>query len=222
MSEGRSPGALAVQRFVAPPFAENTYVLADRVSGDCVVIDPGGEEDAILDLLAREKWAAKAILNTHAHPDHVAGAARLRRELAIPFCLHPRDAFLLDGLGEFCDALGIPPIEAPPVDRELVEGDTFPLGAHEIRVIETPGHSPGSVSLLIGEVLFSGDALFEGSIGRTDLPGGSLPVLLRSIRERILTLPDRTAVLSGHGEATTVGRERAENPFLSEAFGRLG
>lgn len=214
--------SLVVHRFVVEPFAENTYVLADGAAGECVLIDPGGEEDAILDLLAARKWTAKAILNTHAHPDHVGGAARLRRELAIPFYLHPRDAFLLDGLGEFCEALGIPAMEAPEVDRHLAEGDTFPLGAHQIRVLETPGHSPGSVSFLVGSLLFSGDALFEGSIGRTDLPGGSLPILLRSIREKILTLPDETEVLSGHGDSTTVGRERRENPFLSEAFGRLG
>ncbi len=221
MSAADPRDALVVHRFVVQPFAENTYVLADGDARECVLIDPGGEEDAILALLANEKWTAKAILNTHAHPDHVGGAARLQRELAIPFYLHPRDTFLLDGLGEFCDALGIPAMEAPRVDHALAEGETFMLGAHAIRVLETPGHSPGSVSLLAGEILFSGDALFEGSIGRTDLPGGSLPILLRSIREKILTLSDETQVLSGHGEATTVGRERRQNPFLSESFARF-
>ena len=202
-------------------FQQNTYVLADEMSGEAIVIDPGGEADAILDLLSRERWQATLIVATHAHPDHVADAARLRSELSVPFCLHRGDAFLLDALPEFCNALGIPRIEAPPIDRALAEGDEIALGDRSLRVIETPGHSPGSVSLHVEDLLFSGDALFEGSIGRTDLPGGSLPVLLRSIREKILTLPDATRVLSGHGEATTVGRERATNPFLSPEFREL-
>jgi glyoxylase-like metal-dependent hydrolase (beta-lactamase superfamily II) len=220
-SAGEAAGGIQVHRFLAAPFEENTYVLADEESREAIVIDPGGEAGAILALLSSERWKATLIVATHAHPDHVADAARLRRELSVPFCLHHGDAFLLDALPDFCSALGIPRIEAPPIDRELVEGDEIALGRHRLRVIETPGHSPGSVSLHMAELLFSGDALFEGSIGRTDLPGGSLPVLLRSIREKILTLPDETRVLSGHGEATTVGRERATNPFLISEFREL-
>jgi glyoxylase-like metal-dependent hydrolase (beta-lactamase superfamily II) len=205
----------AVRTFVTQPFWENAYLLYDRASREAYIVDPGGEEDAILAAIASEGLRPIAILNTHAHPDHVAVAASLRRRLSIPFRLHPADAFLLDGLGEFCAALGIPPIEAPPIDEPLRAGEEIALGSHTIRVIETPGHSPGSVSFLVGDLLFSGDAVFQGSIGRTDLPGGSLPRLLRSIREQILTLPEETRILSGHGEPTTVGAERVANPFLN-------
>lgn len=206
---------IAVKTFVVGPFLENTYIVADSETADAVIIDPGGEEDALLRHIERSALRPAAILNTHAHPDHLGGAARLRRELGIPFCLHAEDQFLLDALPAACAELGIPPIEAPPVDRRLADGDEHPLGAHRIRTIATPGHSPGSVSFHVGDMLFSGDALFLGSIGRTDFPGGSLPVLLDSIRARILSLPDATRVFSGHGPATTVGRERRENPFLT-------
>ncbi len=205
---------LAVRTFVVGPFLENTYLLWDSVSREAVVIDPGGEEDLVLDWIAKDALRPVAILNTHAHPDHVGGAARLRRAFDVPFCLHSGDRFLLDALPEVCAQLGIPPIEAPPIDRALAEGDAFPIGTHSIRVLETPGHSPGSVSFHAGDMLFSGDALFQGSIGRTDFPGGSLAVLLDSIRGKILTLPGATRVLPGHGPPTTVDDERRGNPFL--------
>ena len=210
-------GVLAVRTFVVGPFLENTYLLWDSVSRDAVVIDPGGEEELVLDRIARDGLRVAAILNTHAHPDHVGGVARLRRALDVPFCLHPGDQFLLDALPEVCAELGIPPIEAPIVDRALAEGDVLAVGSHAIRVLETPGHSPGSVSLHAGDLLFSGDALFQGSIGRTDFPGGSLTVLLGSIRDKILTLPGATRVLPGHGPPTTVDEERRANPFLTGA-----
>jgi glyoxylase-like metal-dependent hydrolase (beta-lactamase superfamily II) len=206
---------IAVKTFVVGPFLENTYVVSDSESSEAVIIDPGGEEDALMRHLERSGLRTTAILNTHAHPDHVGGVARLRRELGVPFCLHAGDEFLLDALPDLCAELGIPRMEVPPVDRRLAEGDEHPLGAHRIRTLETPGHSPGSVSFLVGDFLFSGDALFQGSIGRTDFRGGSLEVLLHSIRAKILTLPDTTRVLSGHGPATTVGRERRDNPFLA-------
>lgn len=209
---------LHVKTFVVGPFLENTYVLSDPDSREAILIDPGGEEDALRRHLERESLRATAILNTHAHPDHVGGVARLRRELEIPFALHPADAFLLDSLPEVCDGLGIPRIEAPAIDRALADGDEIALGAHAIRVLATPGHSPGSVSFLVGGFLFSGDALFQASIGRTDFPGGSLPVLLASIRAKILTLPDETRVFPGHGPPTTVGDERRGNPFLTGEF----
>lgn len=205
---------LEVKTFVVGPFLENTYVLSDTESREAVLIDPGGEEQALLRHLERAALRPTAILNTHAHPDHVAGAARIRREARIPFCLHPADAFLLETLAETCVVLGLPPAEAPPIDRPLAEGDEIAVGRHRLRVLETPGHSPGSVSFCAGEILFSGDALFAGSIGRTDFPGGSLPVLLSSIRTKLLALPDETRVYSGHGPATTIGRERRSNPFL--------
>lgn len=209
---------LAVRTFVVGPFLENTYLLWDSITREAVVIDPGAEEDLLLRQIENDGLRPIAIVNTHAHPDHVGAVAALRRALDVPFYLHPGDQFLLDALPRVCAELGIPAIEKPPVDHSLGEGDTLPLGAHRIRVLETPGHSPGSVSLHADGMLFSGDALFQGSIGRTDFPGGSLPVLLGSIREKILTLPGTTRVYPGHGPPTTVDDERRQNPFLTGAL----
>ncbi len=198
------------------PFAENAYVIWDRTTGEAVVIDPGDEAPRLLDGIRRRGLRVRLILATHGHLDHVGAVAELRAATGAPFHIHERELRLLAGLEDQAALFGLPAPAVPEVDGHIVEGQTFQVGSGElaIRALETPGHSPGGVTFAAGEALFVGDAVFAGSIGRTDLPGGDHPTLIRSIRERILSWPDRTILYPGHGPSTTVGEERRENPFL--------
>ncbi len=197
----------------------NCSILGDEKTGDAVVIDPGDDIERVQDILCRYKLTVKYIVATHAHIDHVGGIAALKRATAAPVLMNEADLPLYQNLALQADWLGI---EAPPaveVDQLLKDGDTFKCGAQPLNVLHTPGHSPGSLCLhLPGEAqtLFSGDTLFQSSIGRTDLWGGSFDQILRSIKNSILQLPDATRVFPGHGPATTIGEERELNPFLQE------
>ena len=197
-------------------FAENSYFLFDPESREAVAIDPGDEADRLLEIVRREGLDVRAILNTHCHIDHVGAVSALKDATGAPFHIHAADRFLLDGLPAQAALFGIRPPEIPEIDGYLVDGQTFEFagGRISIRVLETPGHSPGSVTFDVGDSLFAGDVLFQSSIGRTDLPGGDFETLLRSIRERLFTFPDATQVYPGHGPPTTIGRERETNPFL--------
>jgi glyoxylase-like metal-dependent hydrolase (beta-lactamase superfamily II) len=199
------------------PFAENSYFLVERGSLEAVAIDPGDEAGRLLEIIDARGFKLRWILNTHAHLDHVGAVQALKEATGAPFYLHRADRFLLDLLPAQAAAFGLRPPPVPAVDGWLEEGDVFEFGAGRIRieVIETPGHSPGGVTFVAEGALFSGDALFQGSIGRTDLPGGDYETLIRSIRERLLVFPDETPVYSGHGPPTTVGEERRGNPFLA-------
>ena len=157
-----------------------------------------------------------AIINTHAHLDHAGGVAVLKRELGIPYWLHREDEFLLSRLPDQARSFGLPPMPVPEVDRYLEDGEELPLGEEIIKVIHTPGHSPGGIVLQTEGILVVGDTLFAGSVGRTDLPGGSWEILRQSIRDRILVYPDETEVYPGHGPPTTLGDERRHNPFLAD------
>jgi len=198
------------------PFAENAYFLVDPDSGDAAAIDPGDEPERLLEVVRAEGLNVRWILGTHCHIDHVGAVAALKEATGAPYHIHPADRFLLDGVPQQAALFGLTPPPVPDVDGYLEEGTLFHLGPRRIpiRTVETPGHSPGSVSFLAGDAVFSGDALFQGGIGRTDLPGGSMPTLLQSIREKLLVLPDSTRVYPGHGAATTMGLERRTNPFL--------
>jgi len=198
------------------PFAENSYFLVDPESLEAVAIDPGDEAECLLEIVAARRLKLRWILNTHAHLDHVGAVAALKEATGAPFHLHEADRFLLDLLPAQAAAFGLSPPPVPAVDGWLKEGDVFEVadGRLRIEVVETPGHSPGGVTLVAQGALFAGDALFQGSIGRTDLPGGDYETLLRSIRERLLVFPDGTPVYPGHGPPTTVGAERRGNPFL--------
>lgn len=198
------------------PFAENSYFVIDSASRETVAIDPGDEAPSLLKIVRDRDLAVRFILNTHGHIDHVCAVAELKRATGAPFHIHARDRFFLDALPAQAAHFGLPPPEVPEVDGYLAEGQVFHLGPRSVpfRVVETPGHSPGSVTLEVKGLLFVGDALFQGSIGRTDLPGGDYDVLLRSLRERLLSYPDPSKVFPGHGPPTTIGRERKTNPFL--------
>ncbi len=212
--------ATAIESFKTGPLDNNVYVLIDEDTGRCAVVDPGIDSDHILQALQGRGLTVAAVVNTHGHFDHVAGnalflrAAEVRSGSEAPLYRHRLDeemSLRADAIGA---SLGIPVEASPPATHTLEEGDTFAFGPHRFRVLHVPGHSPGSVVLVGDGLLIGGDVLFRGSIGRTDLTGGSLPQLLSGIRAKILPLPDDTHVLPGHGPETTVGRERRANPFL--------
>jgi len=192
----------------------NCYLVGDPVTREAIVIDPGDEPDAILAAAERHGLRLGAAVATHAHFDHVLGADALRRRLGIPFYLHAEDVPLLElnqVAGRLFLGVELPP--PPEVDRTYGEGDELVAGSLRLGVIHTPGHSPGSISLLVpNEAVFSGDTLFSASVGRTDLPGGDMDQEVASIRERLFPLGD-LAVYPGHGPATTLGEERVSNPY---------
>lgn len=196
-------------------FAENCYLVADRASREAVLVDPGEEPAMFLAELNTRAWSLKGIWLTHAHIDHVLGVGRVRDATGAPIWLHPADRALYDSAPTQAEWFGLTLAPLPPPDREFRDGEQVRVGRVPFEVRHTPGHSPGSVSLVGEGTVFGGDVLFAGSIGRTDLPGGDLPTLLASIQHRFLTLPDSTVVRSGHGPETTIGIERLTNPFLT-------
>jgi glyoxylase-like metal-dependent hydrolase (beta-lactamase superfamily II) len=195
----------------------NCSIVGDETTGEAVVIDPGDEVDRVQEVLAQHKLHVKYIVATHAHIDHVGGLEQLKRATGAAVLMHAGDLPLYQNLAVQAEWLGLLPPSVADVDQFLKEGDVLSFGSYILEVLHTPGHSPGSLSLhLPGEQqkIFSGDTLFQGSIGRTDLWGGSLEELLRSIHTRLLIFPDETPVFPGHGLATTIGDEREANPFL--------
>jgi glyoxylase-like metal-dependent hydrolase (beta-lactamase superfamily II) len=199
-------------------FAENCYLLADRASRRAVMIDPGEEPRLFLAELDTRAWSLQAIWLTHAHVDHIMGVRAVKEATGVPVLLHPADRGLYDALPRQGEWMGLTLEPPPPPDAPLHDGQVLRLGPHEITVRHTPGHSPGSVSFVGSGFVLGGDVLFNGSIGRTDLPGGDLAQLMHSIHSVFLTLPDSVIVYSGHGPETTIGVERMTNPFLTGAF----
>ena len=203
-----------------PPFMKNGFVLGCEETREGVVIDPGDDVDLLLAAVARHKLSIRYILLTHAHLDHITGVGRARAALGAPAVLHRDDNALYEAVVEQGRMFGFGGDPQPPVDRFYDGPGPWTFGRYAAWVYHTPGHCPGGVCLAVGRedsterALFVGDTLFAGSIGRTDLPGGSLPTLLRSIREVLFSFPDETVVYSGHGEVTTIGKERRTNPFL--------
>jgi hydroxyacylglutathione hydrolase len=199
-------------------FVENCYLLADRQLGDAVIIDPGEESDRFLRELKDRGWTLKAIWLTHAHIDHIMGVGPVHRATGAPIHLHPLDRSLYDALPRYGSWVGRQLDPAPPPQFELQAGQELRVGQFEFTVRFTPGHSPGSVSFAGPGMIFGGDVLFNGSVGRTDLPGGDTATLMTTIQSQFLSLPDSTIVHSGHGPATTIGIERMTNPFLTGAY----
>jgi hydroxyacylglutathione hydrolase len=199
-------------------FVENCWLVADPRTREAVMIDPGEEPAMFLAELDTRRWTLRAIWLTHAHIDHILGVAAVKRATGVSVFLHPADRSLYDGLADQGAWFGMRP-EAPPApDYELTAGQRLTVGSLEFEVRHTPGHSPGSVSFLGHATIFGGDALFNGSIGRTDLPGGDFATLMQSMQREFLSLPDSTVVRSGHGPETTIGVERLTNPFLTGAY----
>ncbi|MGH7522516.1 MAG: MBL fold metallo-hydrolase [Gemmatimonadales bacterium] len=200
-------------------FAENCYLVVDEEAGACAIVDPGEEAGLILHKVKDTGAQPVAIWLTHAHLDHVLGVPKVAQETGVSVWLHPADRPLYDTVPEQAAWFGLAaPQGLPAPDREMVHGEQLQVGDLRFDVRHAPGHSPGSVCLLGPGVAFSGDVLFAGSIGRTDLPGGDFETLIASIERELLPLPDDTIVYSGHGPETTIGRERRTNPFLTGAY----
>jgi hydroxyacylglutathione hydrolase len=193
----------------------NCYLVYCKETRACAVIDPGADHEKIISTIADLELRPVVVLNTHGHVDHIGANSDIVQKYSIPLAMHAADIGMLQVSDYIELSLLLGARNSPPPDRLLAEGDEIAIGRTSLRVIHIPGHTPGSIGFVQGGFLFSGDTIFCGGVGRTDLPGGSWKDLERSIRERILTLPEETIVLPGHGPWTTVEQERSSNPFLT-------
>lgn len=193
----------------------NCYLVYCEESRSCAVIDPGADAEKVIAAIADLELKPAVVLNTHGHVDHIGANSDIVQKYGVPLAIHDADTGMLQVSDYIELSLLLGAKNSPAPDRLLADGDEIGFGRASLRVIHTPGHTPGSVSFVHGGVLFSGDTLFCGGVGRTDLPGGSWKDIERSIRERILSLPGETVVLPGHGPRTTVEQERLSNPFLT-------
>ncbi len=193
----------------------NCFILACEKTREGIVIDPGGDAPAILDLVREDNIRIVEVVATHGHFDHIGGASSVIRATGAPFAIHRDDLVLVENLSETAATLGLKTDPPPEIDRFIDEGDTVRFGEETLNILHTPGHAPGNITLVRPGHAIVGDTLFAGSIGRTDLPGGDSGVLMQSIREKLLPLGGDTHIYPGHGPFTTIGAERRTNPFLT-------
>jgi glyoxylase-like metal-dependent hydrolase (beta-lactamase superfamily II) len=206
-----------LKQFEVGNFAVFAYLLGEDGGGPGVVIDPAGDADPIISVADQNKITIQYILNTHAHVDHVMGNEEMKQKTGAQIIIHEKDAPALTRIPmSMLSMFGGRP--SPPADRIVKDGDSIQVGSLALQVLHTPGHSPGAICVYVDGVVFTGDTLFVGGVGRTDLPGGSWPIMLRSIQTKLLTLPDETVVLPGHNygatPTSTIGNERLHNSFL--------
>lgn len=206
-------------RLVVGPLQVNCFILADEKTKDAIVIDPGDDAGDILKVIRDKGLKVKYIVNTHGHFDHVGANKAVKDATGAEILMHEADAPMLADAADQAIVYGMRVENPPRPDRFVSDGDMITAGEVSLKVLHTPGHTPGGISLLEQGMALTGDALFAGSIGRTDFPGGDLMTLISGIRKKLLTLPDDTKVFSGHGPASTIGEERAENPFLNKDSG---
>jgi hydroxyacylglutathione hydrolase len=217
--EGGRKSAMQLSRLVVGPLQVNCYIVYDEKSKEAMVIDPGDDGQEILGLIKGKGLKVKYIVNTHAHFDHVGANKLLKDSTGAELLIHEEDSGLLGDTANQARMFGMTAASSPQADRYVKHGDVLTVGGLSFTVLHTPGHSAGGICLMGDGVVFTGDALFAGSIGRTDLGGGDLMTLITSIRTNLLVLPDETVVLSGHGPQSTIGEERRDNPFLNAQSG---
>ena len=196
------------------PLEVNCYIVGCENTRKAVVIDPGGNVEAILDIVKKHELEVVMIINTHGHFDHIGGNKQLQEATGAELLAHRADRSVMTQAREHAAIFGLSANPSPAPTRELVGRETLQVGDLRLRVMHTPGHSAGGICLYVEDCLFSGDTLFAGSVGRTDLPEGDYYQLISSIKEQLLGLPDETKVYPGHGPATTIGNEKQHNPFL--------
>jgi hydroxyacylglutathione hydrolase len=206
---------MVIRKLVVGPLENNCFMIADEKTAECLVTDPGDEPDRILDLIKENNFRVKYILCTHAHFDHVGALPEVREETGAKIVLHSDDLVIYRNATEYAKSWGFEIDPLPEPDLLVSEGYILRLGALEFRVLHTPGHSPGGVCIYGEGILITGDTLFAGSVGRTDLYGGDIKKLKASFK-RLMSLPDETRVLPGHGPESTIGRERTGNFFSRE------
>ena len=207
---------LIIKEIAVGPLMANCFIVGCKKTKEAVVIDPGGDAERILSAIAASELTLKYIINTHGHFDHVSGNADLKNATNADILIHPLDAPMLGKLSQNAAFFGISVEDSPSCDQTIEEGETVSFGEVGLKVIHTPGHTPGGISLYSNGIVFVGDTLFSGSIGRTDFPGGDYDTLISSIQEKLFPLGDDVRVLNGHGPETTIGREKQYNPFVGQ------
>jgi len=206
--------SLTVHTVVTGPFQENAFLLVDDARRKLLFIDPGDDVERLVNVVNQVEAVPVAILNTHAHLDHVSAVEALQSRYRIPFYLHKGEKPILDHFEDMASFLGIATGKPPQVDVWIKREEVLTLGPFSLQVLETPGHTPGGVSYLVEKHLFVGDTLFHGSVGRTDLPGGDWPLLQKSLVKLLQTVAPQVVIHPGHGPDTTLEVERRQNPFL--------
>jgi len=207
---------LIIKELVVGPLMANCFICGCSKTKEAVVIDPGGDANTILLSLADSKLKVKYIINTHGHFDHVSANGKMKDATGADILIHPLDAPMLEKLSSNAAFFGVSVENSPPCDQTLEEGDTVSFGDITLKVIHTPGHTPGGISLYTNGIVFVGDTLFSGSIGRTDFPGGDFNTLISSIKTKLFFMKDDIRVFSGHGPETSIGIEKRHNPFVGQ------
>ncbi len=209
---------MLINHLVVGPLSTNCYLLSCPESKYAIIVDPGGDPDLIEAAVEQNGLVPSEIVCTHGHSDHIAVAADLMKKYGIGLAIHSADTQIVKMSVNEAPLWGLGTIEEPSVSRELSHGNRIIFGNVHGKVLHTPGHTPGGISLLFKDIVFVGDTLFAGSIGRTDFPGGNFDTLITSIRSELMVLPDETKVYCGHGPSTTIGEERRENPFINSTY----
>jgi hydroxyacylglutathione hydrolase len=211
---------MLIEVFEVGPYMSNCYLVGDETAQVAMIIDPGFEPGRIWSGIRSHDFEIEKIVLTHGHLDHISAVSEMKSKTGAKILIHRGDASMLTDPRENLSAFSGENIRAPEADRLLDDKEVISVGNLEFEVLHTPGHSPGGICLRSDEVVFTGDTLFAGSIGRTDFPGSDYETLMRSIREKLMILPEDTTIYPGHGPKSTIGREKRSNPFVLEALGR--